>query len=193
MRSAYELFSRDGYDGVSTKAISDHAGANIAAIFYHFGSKEDLLQALVENFAAREKEAIKTHLRPAKTREEVPLRLEIYFDSMVQFHIENAGIFLILTKLPEALGKRHDEILSTHVQFMQDAIYGFLVDATKSGFLKKDRHLRLTTHALVGCILSPLSAPKIPEFLPELNLTIEKNRVAWISRLVSIFIHSLSV
>ncbi len=40
--AAEVLFSERGYGGVSTREIVDAAGANIAAIRYHFGSKEEL-------------------------------------------------------------------------------------------------------------------------------------------------------
>ena len=40
--AAGELFAEDGLDGTSVRAIAEKAGANIAAINYHFGSKENL-------------------------------------------------------------------------------------------------------------------------------------------------------
>jgi len=48
--SASRLFARHGYDGTSTRAIAEGAGVNIALILYHFGSKEGLLAALMENW-----------------------------------------------------------------------------------------------------------------------------------------------
>lgn len=47
--AAEELFARHGIDAVSNRKITEHAGtANHSAIRYHFGSREDLLRALVE-------------------------------------------------------------------------------------------------------------------------------------------------
>jgi len=40
--AAGELFADHGFDGTSVRAIADKAGANVAAINYHFGSKEAL-------------------------------------------------------------------------------------------------------------------------------------------------------
>jgi len=48
--AAEELFAEQGIDGTSLRAITRHAGANVAAIHYYFGSKEGLLQ---EVFARR--------------------------------------------------------------------------------------------------------------------------------------------
>lgn len=47
LQSAGELFAEYGFNGASTRAIADKAGANMAAINYHFGGKEQLyLEAL---------------------------------------------------------------------------------------------------------------------------------------------------
>lgn len=42
LRTALEAFSRHGFDAVGTRQIAEKAGANIAAISYHFGSKQAL-------------------------------------------------------------------------------------------------------------------------------------------------------
>ena len=41
------LFSRYGYDSVTTRQLASEAGANIAAIAYHFGGKRDLYRAVL--------------------------------------------------------------------------------------------------------------------------------------------------
>jgi len=52
--AAEELFSERGYTGVGIREIVDRAGANIAAINYHFGSKQGLYIATVQR-ALRER------------------------------------------------------------------------------------------------------------------------------------------
>jgi AcrR family transcriptional regulator len=44
--SAETLFARDGVENVSLRAVTAAAGANVAAVHYHFGTKEDLLRAI---------------------------------------------------------------------------------------------------------------------------------------------------
>lgn len=41
------LFSNFGYDSVTTRQLASEAGANIAAIAYHFGGKRDLYRAVL--------------------------------------------------------------------------------------------------------------------------------------------------
>jgi len=44
--AAERLFMEHGYDGASMRMLTTAAGVNLAAINYHFGSKEGLLQAV---------------------------------------------------------------------------------------------------------------------------------------------------
>ncbi|WP_253847519.1 TetR/AcrR family transcriptional regulator [Actinosynnema pretiosum] len=45
--AAERLFAERGFAGASIRAITDLAGANLAAVKYHFGSKADLLTEVV--------------------------------------------------------------------------------------------------------------------------------------------------
>jgi AcrR family transcriptional regulator len=51
--AAERLFATGGLDAVSVRDITEAAGANTAAIHYHFGSKQDLMAAIVERRAER--------------------------------------------------------------------------------------------------------------------------------------------
>ena len=45
---AEELFGEKGFDGTSVRDIAQRAGVNLAMISYYFGSKEKLLESLIE-------------------------------------------------------------------------------------------------------------------------------------------------
>jgi len=45
---AERMFAERGYAGVSLRSITRESGVNIAAIHYHFGSKEELLERIFE-------------------------------------------------------------------------------------------------------------------------------------------------
>jgi AcrR family transcriptional regulator len=48
LNAAKSLFARDGYQATSMRAITGSAGVNLASANYHFGSKEALLEAVLE-------------------------------------------------------------------------------------------------------------------------------------------------
>ena len=49
IEAAIDVFGRHGYEGATTRQIAKAANANLAAIVYHFGSKEALYLAVVEH------------------------------------------------------------------------------------------------------------------------------------------------
>jgi len=48
LEAAEELFAEKGYEGTSVRDIANRAGVNIAMISYYFGSKEKLLESLIQ-------------------------------------------------------------------------------------------------------------------------------------------------
>lgn len=50
LREAAALFAANGYDAVSVREIVAAAGVTKPALYYHFGSKEGVARALVEEF-----------------------------------------------------------------------------------------------------------------------------------------------
>lgn len=53
MEAALELFSTQGYEGTTTKAIAQRADVTEAIVFRHFASKRDLFRATVTEFGPR--------------------------------------------------------------------------------------------------------------------------------------------
>ncbi|WP_119459549.1 CerR family C-terminal domain-containing protein [Rhodospirillaceae bacterium SYSU D60014] len=53
IKAAIDVFGRFGYEGASTRALAEAAGANLAAIPYHFGGKEGLYLATASYIAER--------------------------------------------------------------------------------------------------------------------------------------------
>src|SRR5512136_380648 len=51
LKAALKLFARKGIEGSSLRDITADAGANLQAVDYHFGSKDDLVMAVLAQCA----------------------------------------------------------------------------------------------------------------------------------------------
>ncbi|PZV18844.1 MAG: TetR/AcrR family transcriptional regulator [Pseudanabaena sp.] len=89
---AERLFAEHGFDGTTLRNVVSEAGVNLAAVSYHFGSKEDLYRAVVAKYA-----------RPVVDQ-------ELYLLSELQKGLEPISVEGILT----ALIKPSLVILSQH-------------------------------------------------------------------------------
>jgi len=85
LRAAKDLFAESGYDAVSISAIADRAGASKANIFHHFGCKQDLYFAVMQEATARLSEEFSRLLTsdqpaPAKVEQAIRAQLDVLFE-----------------------------------------------------------------------------------------------------------------
>jgi AcrR family transcriptional regulator len=52
VKAATELFARRGFDGVTIRDLAEAANVNVAAVHYHFGGKNELYAAVIEEVFA---------------------------------------------------------------------------------------------------------------------------------------------
>lgn len=71
--AAEVLFAQKGFAETSLRAITSKAGVNLAAVNYHFGSKEALIQAVFERYLTPFCQALDAKLDELEERGEVPL------------------------------------------------------------------------------------------------------------------------
>jgi AcrR family transcriptional regulator len=68
LTTAERLFARHGFTSISVRDITSAAGVNLAAVSYHFGSKEALLLAIFMRRASEVNKARARALREAEAR-----------------------------------------------------------------------------------------------------------------------------
>lgn len=79
--AAEKLFSKYGFDATSTREIAEKAGANVAMISYYFGSKENLISAIIERYSIKIVTILKDEYNPKLNAEERLNRIiEAYLD-----------------------------------------------------------------------------------------------------------------
>lgn len=74
LEAGAELFSKKHYSETSTREIAEAADANVAAINYHFGSKENLYKEVIRKVIRDRKEKRKNLVDPLCSAEAPPLK-----------------------------------------------------------------------------------------------------------------------
>lgn len=152
IEAATALFAERGYDGTSVQAIGARAGVSRGSIFWHFGSKEGLLWAVVERaFEQWETEVLVPDVGDATGIEAVRRALAAHR----RFLTERGGalrLFYIL--IFEALGPRPDlarEFAGLHER-LRDMTVPWIERAIESGEMRADLDARATVIFISGAL-----------------------------------------
>ncbi len=159
VEAALDVFGRYGFEGATTRQIAKEAGANLAAIVYHFGSKEALHVAVAEYIVER----IGGLIGPAMAAAQAP-------DASATPAGARVTLFrLIGTFIDVILGTEEAERWARFIirEQMQptaafDAIYGFIggahalatrLVATILGRAAEDEEVKIRVFAMIGQVL----------------------------------------
>ncbi|MBA2078471.1 MAG: TetR family transcriptional regulator [Rhodanobacter sp. 68-29] len=107
--AAETLFAQRGFDGASLRQLTSAAGVNLAAVNYHFGSKEKL----VEQVFRRRLDALNAHRLAALDRiaDQPDTRLEDVLDAFIRPALElshEGGGSLFMRVLARAFAEHDD-------------------------------------------------------------------------------------
>lgn len=150
LEAAEELFAEKGYEGTSVRDIAQKADVNIAMISYYFGSKEKLLEALIEENSEYTTGILK-EISTSKTLD--PWQK---LDSMVDHYVDRI------------IGKyKYHNIMSRQISLIQDkhlqekmvaikmknrgVVHDLILNGQKAGLFRKV-DVELTLASMIGTI-----------------------------------------
>jgi AcrR family transcriptional regulator len=90
LEAAEKLFSRDGFDGVSIRDLAAAAGVNVAAVNYHFGSKENLHHQVLERLLIPKRERLVAAIERTSAESDGRPSLEDLIRAFVSHHLHDA-------------------------------------------------------------------------------------------------------
>lgn len=102
LEEATRLFAARGFEGTSLQAIAEAVGIRKPSLLYHFGSKEDLRQAVLDELLARWNEVLPELLMAAAEAD----RFDGVLDAMTDFFLEDPDRARLLVR--ETLDRPED-------------------------------------------------------------------------------------
>ena len=81
--AAEQLFADKGFNGTSLREITGAAGVNLAAVNYHFGSKKELIKAVMSRYMDELSPALESALLLLCQAENKPSLHEVFFQPLL--------------------------------------------------------------------------------------------------------------
>jgi len=182
---ARSVFAEDGYRGATLAKISERAGANIAAVNYHFGGKEKLFREVLRNAFA-----IADQTYPIRGGDTPELRLKTFIGAFVRrtYDPGPAGDFnRIMGRTVNDAGVPMDvvmeEVQLLEINELEDIVHNIIYDSADDSVGEQTADLRAcVAHVLGTCtFLVHHQQATTPYFLP--NGTDEAHLAPLIERL----------
>src|SRR4249919_3115401 len=90
--AAEDVFAEQGYGAASTREMARRANVPFGAVHYHWGSKKQLWEAVLERLGERTRDTIMQNLRPGTTRRELADNLVDSFLDLFVAHPNTARL-----------------------------------------------------------------------------------------------------
>ncbi len=153
LREAEVLFAEKGFDGTSIRDIATAAGANVSMISYYFGSKEELMKAIIRKRIDDSVRLLDAVMADEKTS---PVgKIEAFVGRFIEHKIQNVHFTRILTT--EQTLKRNEaftEIITELRTTMARHLETLLKLAARKGHIRKNIDVVLLTSTLIGTVNS---------------------------------------
>jgi TetR/AcrR family transcriptional regulator len=144
LEAADELLSELGYAGASMRDVAERAGVNKASVFYHFSSKEELFERVLQGYYDAHMEA----LAGAFAGEEpVRERLHRMIDAYVDFMAENRRYPRLVQQQVAGVDTRH--LIERNLRQLFDWTTRALAELVPDAGPLAARHFFVTFSAMV--------------------------------------------
>ncbi|MBW2476892.1 MAG: CerR family C-terminal domain-containing protein [Deltaproteobacteria bacterium] len=137
--AAERLFARDGYHQTSLRSITSEAEVNLAAVNYHFGSKEVLLEEVFKRrliplnaIRKNQLETVREQAQDAQRRPEVGAVLRAFIVPTVRFCSEEPGAEHFSTLVGRAIAEPDDTVRNVfilHIMPLFNLLFSLLQEA----------------------------------------------------------------
>jgi AcrR family transcriptional regulator len=163
LRVAERLFAEHGFGGVSVRQLTAAAGVNLAAVNYHFGSKEGLLGAIFEQRCRPMNEERLRRLGDCAECADDPAVLERIIAAFIAPALASSadrGGGATFTRLRATLSVDHNELARTLIARYFDATSGRFIAALARALPHLSRaELFWRFHFLLGALYYTMINP----------------------------------
>jgi AcrR family transcriptional regulator len=188
MAAATHLFAKHGFDGTSVKELADAAGVNVSLVSYHFGGKEHLYRACLQQFGEGRLVVAQRLLQKPQKLDELKLRLEMFAEEMFTCYFDNREVIQILHRecdmgtpvAQDVFRETFLKIFSTLIEFFQSA--------QKKKLIRRELDPQILAQSFFGILTHITRSNDLSEKLFGHSLRDPAHRRKLVDQIVSFFI-----
>jgi TetR/AcrR family transcriptional regulator len=136
LRSARTVFAKQGYEAASVREIARQAGVDPALIVHHFGSKEGLWIAVVEQLTEKSSALVDATVALSAARLSARERVKRALVLLIDVLFEDHDIGMFFSTAATEQGERLNVLLERLYRPYQEVFVSLLADAMAAGKLK---------------------------------------------------------
>lgn len=165
IEAAAQLFGQQGYAGTTTRSIAEAADVTEVTLFRHFGSKENLLDAVIEQYAGPALNATwQAHLS-GDYRQDLLQLAQLLMRSLLERKEALRLMFCETGTFPELR-----ERMARNPRQMRQLLAQYLQQQMKRGLVRDDLHPEAMAQAFLGmCLAYSISLGILHEPLPDMS------------------------
>ncbi|WP_111977403.1 TetR/AcrR family transcriptional regulator [Algibacillus agarilyticus] len=163
LNAAEILFAKHGFDNTSLRMITTDADVNVAAVNYHFGSKKELIQAVLDRYFTLFVPKLMLSLKASLADKEDAFTLTDFYSAFIQPLLSLSGIHSKATATFMILVGRGYSETQGHLRRYFTTHYGELLSLLLDSVLKAKPELTRATvfwrlHFALGSVVFTMTS-----------------------------------
>lgn len=191
VESAIKLFALHGYDGTTTKQICDNANANIAALHYHFESKENLYLSIIQQFGNESLGSALRTLSAPSSLEELRTRLEMFLHEVLALCLQNIDLVRIVQNETEHMNERSQTVVQNTFMKMFESLVSFFADASKKKLLATGVDPMFAASSIFSQLSQAIRGEPAAQKYLKITLQDMAYRKKWVHAVVQMFLEGV--
>lgn len=152
LKTAAQVFAEKGYSGTTMRAVAERAGMQAGSLYYHYRSKEELIEAVLSmglrGVADAVRFAVASVQATASARERIDTAILAHLISLVEYGDYALASRRLLGQVPPRIRRKHIDLRDEYGDFW----LALLEDAQAAGELRAEADLHLARTFTLGAL-----------------------------------------
>jgi TetR/AcrR family transcriptional regulator len=188
LEAAKHLFARHGLHGVAVAEIAKRAEVSVGMINHHFGGKDELYRACLDEFAEIRLRALDRFLAPPASEAELVVRVKLLIGDLLDLHLAHPDVVAILLRDVNAAELWGPELEKKLYEFTP-RLAKFFAQALKLGLVRADVDPIVVASALYLSLSALLQADAHRARVSGASLRDERTRARVVAQLIDVVLY----